>query len=233
MSRTTISIIVPTKNSGKVINRLVTSLKSQVYQNWRVIFVDGSNNHQQKNLLKDFSKLDSRFEIVYEDKNKKGIYEAMNKGIEFIKKNEWVIFLGSDDWLSSPLALQKLNYQLNKEENVFIDMFIYETKYIKPFSFKISRFNNLPNRLFINKSQFLNLILRGYSPIHQSACFSSDLIKKLAPYNTNFYLAADLELFFRIFYLKEVNIKFIHSNFVSIEGGGKSSKYKFLRIKEY
>ncbi len=232
MNRTSIAIIVPTKHSGKVVKRLFISLQSQVFQNWRVIFVDGSDKNEEIIFLKDISRLDSRFEIVYEDKNKKGIYQAMNKGIKFIKKNEWVIFLGSDDWLSSPFALHKLHHQLNKEENYLVDMFIYKTKYVNPDSLKTSRFNNLPNNLFINRSQYLNLILKGYSPIHQSACFSGDLINKLAPYNINFYLAADLELFFRIFCLKEVNIKFIHSNFVNIAGGGESSKYKFLRLKE-
>ena len=42
-------IIVPTYNSYKKLEQLVKSLKSQIYKNWKVIFIDAPSNDNHKN----------------------------------------------------------------------------------------------------------------------------------------------------------------------------------------
>ena len=54
-------IIVPTLNSHKVLVRLVNSLISQKFKDWRVIFIDGKSSLKHINYLKKLSKKDKRF----------------------------------------------------------------------------------------------------------------------------------------------------------------------------
>ena len=49
-------IIVPTLNSHKVLVRLVNSLISQTFKDWRVIFIDGKSSLKHINYLKKLSK---------------------------------------------------------------------------------------------------------------------------------------------------------------------------------
>ena len=54
MIQTKLLLIVPTLNSYPIICRLINSLKIQKYKNWRVVFVDNSNNKCVDNLMKPF-----------------------------------------------------------------------------------------------------------------------------------------------------------------------------------
>ena len=84
-------IIVPTYNSYNKLEQLVNSLKSQIYKNWKVIFVDAPSNDNHKNWLKTCAKTDKRFFVIEERKDKNGIFPAMSYGAEFANNNEWII----------------------------------------------------------------------------------------------------------------------------------------------
>ena len=49
----------------------------------------------------EIKKKDPRFIFYNQNDNYKGIYGAMNNGIEYAKKNEWILFWGSDDYAYS------------------------------------------------------------------------------------------------------------------------------------
>ena len=50
LERTKVSflMIVPTLNSYKELDKLVTSLKSQTYKQWRTVFIDGDSSSDHK-----------------------------------------------------------------------------------------------------------------------------------------------------------------------------------------
>ena len=80
-----ILILVPTKNSWLYLPRLVDSLKKQTDANFRVIFVDSNSCSKHKKYLLEIKK-DPRFIFYNQNDNYKGIYGAMNNGIEYAKK---------------------------------------------------------------------------------------------------------------------------------------------------
>ena len=103
-NKTNFLIIVPTLNSYKYLNKLIISLKTQTYLNWRTVFVDSNSSPEHKKYLKSLCS-DNRFIILQENHISKGIYQAMSQGVEEAREEDWVIFLGSDDWFNSPFSL--------------------------------------------------------------------------------------------------------------------------------
>lgn len=224
-------MVVPTLNSYKELSKLVTSLKTQTYKEWRTIFIDGDSNIDHKLWINSCCS-DSRFSIIKENNKAKGIYPSMSQGIELIKDEEWVIFMGSDDWFNSPFALEIMAQKITSPCNIKqINLLLYGTQFLQKNNHKISRKNNIPPK-FMKKISLSNLIFLGYVPMHHSVCFSSKVIKKFMPYNYQYKLAADCDLFFRLFRSEFINIGFISDILINIQDGGVSSKYTFVRLKE-
>ena len=226
-------IIVPTFNSFKKLRRLKKSLLSQTFQNWSVIFIDAPSNQKHKEWLSACVDFDKRFKSYEESKKIKGIFPSMSYGAGFAKKNDWIIFLGSDDWFYSKNSLfsiaKTISQNLRKIDQKLI---IYGTQFIHKNNREVIRINNVPKFRFISNKKLSNLLFFGYVPTHQSLCFSYDLIKKLMPYSNKYNLAADSDLIFKMLSLKEFKIVFIKKVLINIQAGGLSSKNLNKRLKE-
>lgn len=98
-----ISIIIPTYNCESVLNRAILSIQNQTFKNWELLLIDGVSNDGTIDIIKGYS-TDPRISWISEPD--KGLYDAMNKGVQ-MARGEWVYFLGSDDWLfdSSVLSI--------------------------------------------------------------------------------------------------------------------------------
>ena len=225
--------LVPTKDSTKDLERLIDSFKSQYYLIWKVVFIDGSNFISSKKFIKKVCSEDSRFQYIEEEGKNKSIYNAMNLGFNLCKPNNWILFLGSDDWLSSPVSLNILEKNIRSNQRKCKEcIYLCKTRYFKRFTLEIRRENKIPNYKSLDKKLFDKVLFFGFSPIHQSACFSYNILKKLMPYNIKYALAADLDLFYRIKYLNSFEIYLINDFLVNLSVGGESSKRIFQRIIE-
>lgn len=230
------SIIVPTLNSYKLLINLVNSIKSQTWHKWKVIFIDGESNQNHKNFLKEICYRDQRFSFHKQKKSYKGIYGAMNQGIEMIDKNSWFLFLGSDDHLIDPFILEKINNKINSLESNNLDLLICRGKYFdirKNIYSRDAYFINNKTDSFLNLKDYKKLIFEGYTPPHQTTLFNSSSKIISEKYNENFKLAADLELFCRLAKSsKKLYIANISLEIISISTGGVSDINHFLRLKE-
>ena len=87
-----LSIINPTFNSAKTLSRCLDSVISQSFTDWEVLMMDGVSNDDTIKIASSYQ--DSRIRIYSEPD--KGIYDAMNKGIDKAH-GEWLYFIDSDD----------------------------------------------------------------------------------------------------------------------------------------
>ena len=89
-----VSIIVNCFNGEKYLNKALTSILDQSYQNWEIIFWDNKSSDNSKNIFNNFK--DKRFKYFYSD-NHAPLYQARN---DAIKKStgEIIAFLDTDDW---------------------------------------------------------------------------------------------------------------------------------------
>ena len=173
-------IVIPTLNSYKDLPKLLYSLKSQTYIDWRALFIDGNSSKKHQNFLERESNLDSRIKWVLQKDKFKGIYGAMNQGFLNAKNEEWVIFWGSDDYAKDKNVFEKLvkNIEVLNKKNLKYDLFICSGKYIDNKSLKILRncdFNLIHSFRF---SLFLGLV-----PTHQTCIFGPGIRRLIDKYD--------------------------------------------------
>ncbi len=75
----------------------------QIYQNFKWIVIDGCSDRKIRASLKRIDRID---DLIIEKDD--GIYDAMNKGLERVRKNDFVLFLNSGDEFTQPDILQRV-----------------------------------------------------------------------------------------------------------------------------
>lgn len=95
---TLVSIITPSLNSDKTIERTILSVLNQDYKSIQYIIVDGQSSDGTLEILAKYHKLDSRIVVVSEKDN--SMTEALNRGLR-LSKGEIIASLNADDWYNS------------------------------------------------------------------------------------------------------------------------------------
>jgi len=109
-----ITIVTPSYNQGKYIERTIKSVLDQKYSNLEYIIMDGGSTDNTVSILKKYSK-----NIIWESKKDKGQANAINKGLK-IATGSIVAFLNSDDTYE-PGTLQKVaNFFINNPQEYFL-----------------------------------------------------------------------------------------------------------------
>jgi glycosyltransferase involved in cell wall biosynthesis len=106
------SIIIPTYNAASNIATALKSILHQTFTDFEILLMDGCSTDNTVEIANSCK--DARIKICSE--KDKGIYDAMNKGIEKAK-GEWLYFLGSDDEVYNNAVLEKASYKINSYTN--------------------------------------------------------------------------------------------------------------------
>ena len=227
-------LIVPTLNSYPIICRLINSLRIQKYKNWRVVFVDNSNNKSQVEYLNKLCKSDNRFTCFKQNNKNPGIYGAMNQGLKYAKKNEWIMFWGSDDFAPNQNIFFKIAKSIDLYKKKKPYLLICKARYfdneLKTFQRK-SSFGKVGSFL-INSKKFKSMLFLGNSPPHQGTIFSPESIIKGEIFNTNYRIAADLKFFLDIKLTEKTNFVLLSDQIVNMGIGGYSSINQNKRLLE-
>ena len=105
-----ITIITVVKNSAPTIEKCIRSVLDQNYDKIEHIIIDGKSNDGTTEILKKYKNKISKI-VIQDDK---GIWDAMNKGVE-IASGDIIGFLNADDYYN-PKALYLVNkYFINNE----------------------------------------------------------------------------------------------------------------------
>ena len=203
-----ISIITVCFNSEKTIEKTFKSVQSQTHKNIEYIVVDGGSKDSTLDLIKKNESIVSKW-ISEPDK---GLYDAMNKGIE-MATGDIVGILNSDDIFTDEKVLENVaNFHL-KNKNIDASVgnilqFNEEGKTVRKYSAK----NWSPEKLKI-----------GFMPAHPAIFFKRDLFKKYGLYHLDFTIGADYELITRFFLQHKITWKFSNITTTSMLIGGVSS----------
>jgi glycosyltransferase involved in cell wall biosynthesis len=204
----TLSVIIPTYNSDKTLERCLNSLISQTYKDFQICIIDGDSSDQTIAIASDFRYHFSNIIIVSEKDS--GTYDAMNKGIN-IAQGDWLYFLGSDDEIF--------------DENVFAD--IFKNTYEKTNEIIYGNVIINGDTVWAKDGEIYNgqfdidrLLTRNIC--HQSIFYRKRLFKKLGNYNLRYPICADWELNLRFFSVTES--KYLDRIIAKFYGGGISSQ---------
>jgi len=190
-----ISIIVPTYNSIATIDTCLNSITKQTFTNLEVVIVDGASSDGTDNFIKTFANKDNR--IVWVSKRDKGIYDAMNKGVELCN-GDWVLFLGSDDYLHDIRVLEDISFFLQKTsaDIVYGDAILISNKERYGGQFDILRLHILNNLC------------------HQTIFYRRSIFNKLGKYNLSYPIYADWDFNIRCFRHTEIKTQYIQRDIV-------------------
>ena len=226
-----ILIIVPTKNSSKYLEKLVSSLLEQNDPNWRVIFVDFESEIFHKKYLQKICNIDIRFSIKKQISNN-GIYGAQNIGFNFCNDNEWLLFWGSDDYATNTKVIFNIREKIIK--NKTNDLIIFKGRFVDlktGIQKSKDHFSKLSTRI-LGRTEYKKLLFFGFRQSHQGTLINPRLNLKGLRYNNKFSLASDLNFYLDCANKKKVNTRIVDLNIVDIGIGGKSRKNHIRRFKE-
>ena len=178
------SIITVTKNDDVGLRRTIESVLRQDFNDWELLIVfAGSYASVNQHIL--MYAPDSRIKFLKEIS--KGIYPAMNQGINS-SSAEFLWFLNSGDvFVNSSCLTSSFNYQKKYDSDLIIGGYQYfvEKKF---YTFvKSEKKINIEN---------LNLNIR--SACHQSMLFRKDVIIRNLCFDEKFKLASDFKLILQI-----------------------------------
>jgi len=204
-----ITIITVTYNVEKSLQKTIDSIRSQTYKNIEYIIIDGQSSDQTINIIKK----NKHYISKWISKKDNGIYDAMNKGINFAN-GEWINFMNSGDTFINDSIIEK--FVNNRIKNIDI---YYGSRYILYENSK-----KLQKPFPLNK--FYNRMPFG----HQSAFISTKIMKKYK-YDLHYKIASDYNFFLKC-YLNKItfhNLNFVICNF---KVNGKSSTQRLRTALE-
>ena len=113
-----ISIIIPTYNGSRFINRAISSVLNQTYTDWELLIIDDNSTDNTAELVNEFAKQDQRIKLYKTSQNSGGPALPKNIGLENAK-GEYVAFLDHDDeWLPEKLEKQLKIFEESSDKNL-------------------------------------------------------------------------------------------------------------------
>lgn len=107
-----ISVIVSIYNGEKFLNKCLSSIEKQDYQNIEVILInDGSIDNSLK-ICENFEEKDLRFKIINQKNH--GVCYSRNKGID-VAKGEYITIVDQDDWIEKDYISYLYNMIIENE----------------------------------------------------------------------------------------------------------------------
>jgi glycosyltransferase involved in cell wall biosynthesis len=211
-----LSVIIPTYNSEATIERCLNSLAGQTYQDFEICIIDGASSDETIAKVNKFYTQFKHIRILSEPD--KGVYDAMNKGVD-ISKGEWLYFLGSDDEIS--------------DDKLFSD--IFKTAFQKDCGIIYGNVRITGNTSWAKDGQIYDgefdmKQLLAKNVCHQAIFYRKILFDKLGKYNTRYPAYADWELNLRFF--PRTKFEYLDRTIANFYVGGISSQFVIDPIRE-
>lgn len=176
------SVIIPTFNAGRTLERCLLSLAAQEEVSPQVVVVDGQSSDDTLAVVQSFvQRLPG---LVWVSEPDKGIYDAMNKGVTMASQ-PWLMFLGADDALAGPGVLAEVARHLDAGVDLLHGKVLREST------------GRLEGRPRDRHSLLTENICQ------QAIFYRKTLLQQAGPYNLRYRICADWDLNIRCFALSD------------------------------
>lgn len=207
MKRPYLSIITATYNSEENIKNCIDSIISQTFKDFEHIVIDGLSSDNTINVIKS-NQIENQVIISEKDK---GIYDALNKGIER-SNGKFIVFLHSDDEFFESNTLQKIHDFLEDEH---CDGLWGNLIYVDKKSGKTVR--------EWRDNKFRSLYL-GWMPPHPTLVIKREIYEEIGKFDTQFKIAGDYDFCVRLFNSKKYQIECLDQFLIQMKTGGESNR---------
>ena len=205
-----ISIITVCYNSAETIGHTLRSVREQTYKHIEHIVVDGGSTD---NTLEIVAAEGQHVAKLISEKDK-GIYDAMNKGIN-LAHGDVVGFINADDFYASTNVLSDVAAVFEKTGS---DSCFGDLCYVSQLD---------PTRVvryWRSKDFALGSFEAGWCPPHPTFFVRRSVYERLGGFDLNFKIAADFELMARYLEVARISSCYIPNVLVKMRLGGTTNK---------
>lgn len=205
-----ISIITATYNSADTVIDAIESVNNQTYDNIEHIIIDGGSKDDTVNVVK---RLGKRVSIIISEPDK-GIYDALNKGID-VATGDIIGFMHSDDIFYDNQVIEKIASVFSSSEvgSVYGDL-----EYVQKDD------TNRVVRKWVSGNFKLDKVKSGWMPPHPTFYMKRENYKKLGGFNLEYSIAADYDSILRYLFKYKISTAYIPEVLVKMRVGGASNK---------
>ncbi|WP_276373579.1 glycosyltransferase family 2 protein [Chryseolinea sp. H1M3-3] len=211
-----ISIITPSFNQGKYLERTILSVVDQNYPNLEYIIIDGGSTDNSVEIIK---KYEGRISYWISEKDR-GQSHAINKGFQKAT-GDIVAWINSDDWYEAGVFEEVCRNYAHDSRGIWIGDCIVQYE------------GRSKSRILRPKKVTFNSMLRywksNFCPPQPSIFFSYNCLKKVGFLDEQLHYAMDLDLWlkmarhFNFYYVPKIFSNYLIHN-ESKSGAGKGFK---------
>jgi glycosyltransferase involved in cell wall biosynthesis len=204
-----ISVITVCYNSATTLERALQSVANQDWPKIEHIVIDGASTDGTAAIL---SRYHPRLAHLVSEPDK-GIYDAMNKGLDRAT-GDIVCFLNADDQYASRTVLSRVAIDMHEHslDALMGDVGFFHAK--SPIHmvrrYRSSRFK--PSRL-----------AWGWMPAHPALFLKKSVIRRVGSFNTDYWIAGDFEFIIRVFLDRALRYRHLPEVLVHMQTGGAST----------
>ena len=204
-----ISIITPTYNSEKTLRDTLESVLSQTYKDIEHIIIDGQSKDSTVEIIKEYEKkYDGKLKYVSE--KDKGLYDAMNKGIQ-MATGDIIGILNSDDMYAKDNVLQTIadKFKESNCDGTYANLiFMDEETMSKPQRVWKSAKGKLKN---------------GWHPAHPTLYLKKEVYDKIGLFDLQYRIVADYDFMIRMMKDESIKLEYINEVLIHMRTGGTST----------
>jgi len=205
-----ISIITVVRNNASTIKDTIDSVLKQTYSNVEYIVIDGSSTDGTIEIIQGYKKYIKKF-ISEKDK---GVYEAMNKGINLATGDVIGLLNGDDVYFDETVLHNVANaFKNNESDCVYGDLYYVERNNLD----KIVRYWKSSK---FKKGSFA----RGWHPPHPTFFVKKEVYSKYGLYDIEMKVSADFDLMLRLLEKNNITSHYLPTVLVRMRTGGMSNK---------
>ena len=207
-----VSIITATYNSEDTLEYCMDSVLNQTYRQIEYIIVDGGSTDGTLEIIE--SKAKKNTQVVWQSQKDKGIYDALNKGIEKAT-GDIVGFVHSDDALKSHDIIEKI---VGLFEQTPIDGVYGNLHYVK--------YDNpgVIVRNWVSQEFKPSLLNRGWMPAHPTLFLKKSIYDTYGHFNLDYRIAADYDFILRVFSQQNLKFAYLPETITIMRVGGASNR---------
>ncbi|CAM3474998.1 glycosyltransferase family 2 protein [Aequorivita lipolytica] len=207
-----VSIITATYNSAQTINNCMDSVLGQTYKNIEYVVIDGNSKDRTVEIIK--ARAAEHLNIKWVSEADKGIYDALNKGIE-MATGEIIGFVHSDDYLAGPEIISEIVkiFEEGDTDGVYGDL-----EYVnKEDTMRVIR--SWKSRNFHPK-----LLKKGWMPAHPTLFLKKEVYQKHGSFDLKFKIAADYDFMLRVLRDPSLKFSYVPKVITKMRVGGASNR---------
>ena len=210
-----VSIITIAYNSAETIEDTIKAIVEQDYSNIEYIIIDGGSTDKTLSIAGKYK--DSIATIISEPD--KGIYDAMNKGVQNAT-GDIVGILNSDDIYADNKVVSRIVEAIGNKDSIYADLVYVD----RDNTDKVTRY-------WKSGKYRKGIFKKGWMPPHPTFFIKKSCYDQYGTYNIQLKSAADYELMLRMLHKHNISVAYLQEVITKMRVGGQSNVTLLNRLK--